>query len=176
MANTDHDTENRWPKQCLYERSHYREMQRRIKLSSTRKIPTRKGWTFPCSLHICYYVLSNGPVWKQNLSLKYIPYLHHHARTVKWAKFHISTVILGVYYHIQIDAYALIDAHPFIIKLMAHQNSWNRWFCMKNAWIWGQILSPSCMQQLHAQCATIRMNTINLFIYVPADSQKLENY
>ncbi len=52
---------------------------------------------------------------------------------------------------IQIDAHALIDAHPFIIKLLAHKNGWNWWYIfIQNAWIMvnlGQNLGPIILYQ-----------------------------
>ena len=45
---------------------------------------------------------------------------------------------------------------PFIIKLLTHKNSWNRWFLYKNAWVWGQCLSPSLCTNLMSCSRSLR--------------------
>ena len=55
----------------------------------------------------------------------------------------ISTVF------IQIDAHALIDAYPVIIKFLGNKNRWNRWFLHQKCIDFRLDFGPIMMHQLH---------------------------
>ena len=62
-----------------------------------------------------------------NLSYKYLTMLFCWSALQELWKNILHTVF------IKINTIALIDAHPFIVKLLAHKNRWNRLFLYQNA-------------------------------------------